>query len=158
MDAHDHDAAFVAFEAALALSPSSALTYYCGSAILGWSGEAERAIEWAERAIRLSPFDPWRFAAYHALTLGHFHRGRYQEAADSAHKAIQANPGHSISQMLLAAALVKLRRIEEAKAAAARVLELQPSFRYSNQFAGVNCAPALAASLGDALSETRLAK
>jgi adenylate cyclase len=158
MDAHDHNAAFAAFEAALALSPSSALTYFCGSAILGWSGEAERAIEWAERGMRLSPFDPWRFAAYHALTLSHFHRGRYQEAADSAYKAVQANPGHSISQMLLAASLVKLRRIKEAKTAAARVLELQPAFRYGNQFTGVHCAPDLAASIGDALSETGLAK
>ena len=156
MDANDRNSAFAAFDAALALSPSSALTYYCGSAILGWGGEAERAIEWAERGIRLSPFDPWRFAAYHALTLGHFHRGRYQEAADSAYKAVQANPGHSISRMLLAASLVKLGRLDEAKAAAAHVLELQPTFRYSKQFSGVNCAPALAASLGEALRETGL--
>jgi adenylate cyclase len=156
MDANDRNSAFAAFDAALALSPSSALTYYCGSAILGWGGEAERAIEWAERAIRLSPFDPWRFAAYHALTLGHFHRGRYQEAADSAYKAVQANPGHSISRMLLAAPLVKLGRMDEARAAAAHVLELQPTFRYSKQFSGVNCAPALAASLGEALGETGL--
>jgi adenylate cyclase len=156
MDANDRNSAFAAFDAALALSPSSALTYYCGSAILGWGGEAERAIEWAECGIRLSPFDPWRFAAYHALTLGHFHRGRYQEAADSAYKAVQANPGHSISRMLLAAPLAKLGRITEAKVAAAHVLELQPTFRYSNQFSGVNCAPALAASLGEALRETGL--
>jgi adenylate cyclase len=156
MDAYDRNSAFAAFDAALALSPSSALTYYCGSAILGWGGEAERAIDWAERGIRLSPFDPWRFAAYHALTLGHFHRGRYQEAADSAYKAVQANPGHSISRMLLAAPLVKLGRMDEAKAAAAHVLELQPTFRYSKQFSGVNCAPALAASLGGALSKIGL--
>ena len=36
MDAYDRNSAFAAFDAALALSPSSALTYYCGSAILGW--------------------------------------------------------------------------------------------------------------------------
>ncbi len=156
MEAHDRDAAFTAFDAALALSPSSALTYYCGSAILGWGGEAERAIEWAEHAIRLSPFDPWRFAACHALALGHFHRGRYQEAAASANKAIQTNPGHSISRMLLAAPLVKLGRIEEAKTAATHVLKLQPTFRYSKQFSGVNCAPDLAAALGAALSEIGL--
>jgi Flp pilus assembly protein TadD len=53
--------------------------------------------------------------------------------------------------MLLAASLAKLGRIEEAKSAAARVLELQPAFRYSRQFAGVNCARPLAASLGEAL-------
>jgi hypothetical protein len=44
----------------------------------------------------------------------------------------------------------------EAAAAAARVLELQPAFRYSRQFAGVDCAPALAASLSEALRATGL--
>jgi tetratricopeptide (TPR) repeat protein len=83
--------------------------------------------------------------------LGHFLRGRHEEAATAAYKAVQSNPAHSISYMLLAAPLVKLGRFEEAKAAAARVLELQPAFRYGQQFAGVDCAPALAASLGEAL-------
>jgi TolB-like protein/DNA-binding winged helix-turn-helix (wHTH) protein len=156
MDAHDRAAAFTAFEAALAISPSTALSYILGSTILGWNAEAERAIEWAGRATRLSPFDPWTFAAFHAFTLGHFHRGRYDMAAKAAYKAVQSNPGHSISYMLLAAPLAKLGRIEEAKAAAARVLILQPAFRYSRQFAGVDCAPALAASLGEALHVTGL--
>jgi TolB-like protein/Tfp pilus assembly protein PilF len=151
MDGHDHAAAFAALEAALAISPSSALTYILGSVILGWAAEAERAIDWGERALRLSPFDPWAFAAFHALTLGYFHVGRYEDAASDARKAIQSNPAHSISYMLLAAALARLGRFDESKAAAARVLELQPAFRYSQQFSGVNCAPALAASMSEAL-------
>jgi TolB-like protein/Tfp pilus assembly protein PilF len=151
MDAHDHDAAFAALEAALAVSPSSAITYNVGGVIFGWAGKAEQAIEWGERAMRLSPFDPWTWSAYHALALGHFHRGRYEQAASAARKAVQLNPAHSISHMLLVAPLVKLGRLEQAKAVAADVLELQPAFRYSKQFAGVACAPALAASLGDSL-------
>jgi TolB-like protein/Tfp pilus assembly protein PilF len=156
MDGHGRAAAFAALEAALAISPSSALTYIVGGVIFGWAGEAERAIEWGERAMRLSPFDPWAWSAFHSLTLGHFHRGRYEEAASAAHKAVQFNPGHSISYMLLAAPLAKLGRLDESRAAAARVLELQPAFRYSRQFAGVDCAPALAASLGEALRASGL--
>jgi TolB-like protein len=152
MDGHDRTAAFTAFEAALALSASSALTYILGSVVLGWGGEAERAIEWSERGVRLSPFDPWAFAAYDAQAMGHFHRGRYAEAAIAAYKSNQANPAHSITFVQLAAALAKLGRLEEARAAAARVLQLQPNFRYSRQFAGVGCAPALAARMGEALS------
>jgi len=151
MDGHDRAAAFTALEAALAISPSSALTYILGSVILGWGGEAERAIEWSERGVRLSPFDSWAWAAFDAQAMGHFHRGRYEEAAHAAYRSVQANPAHSITYVQLAAALAKLGRLEEARAAAARVLELHPTFRYSRQFAGVNCAPALAASLGDAL-------
>ena len=66
MDGHDRAAAFIALEAALAISPSSALTYILGSVMLAWGGEAERAIEWSERGMRLSPLDPWAFAAYDA--------------------------------------------------------------------------------------------
>jgi hypothetical protein len=55
MDGHDRSAAFSALEAALAISPSSALTYILGSVVLGWSGKAERAIEWSERSMRLLP-------------------------------------------------------------------------------------------------------
>ena len=151
MDGHDHAAAFVALDAALAISPSSAITYIVGGVMLGWTGEAERAIDWATRAIRLSPFDPWIWSACHALALGHFQSGRYDEAAKAARKAIHFNPAHSISYMLLAAPLVKLGQLREARAAAADVLRLQPAFRFSRQFSGVDCAPALAASLGEAL-------
>ena len=52
MEGHDRAAAFAAFEAALAVSPSSALTYILGSVILAFSGDAERAIDWAERGLR----------------------------------------------------------------------------------------------------------
>lgn len=156
MDAHDHAAAFTALEAALAISPSSALTYILGSVILGWGGEAERAMEWSERGLRLSPFDSWAWAAFDAQAMGHLLRGRYEDACRAAYKSVQANPTHSITYVQLTAALTKLGRLDEARAAAARVLELQPAFRYGRQFAGVNCAPALAEVLGGALQEAGL--
>lgn len=151
MDGHDRGAAFTALDAALAISPSSALTYILGSVMLGWGGDADRAIEWSERGMRLSPFDSWAFAAFDAQAMGHFHRGRYEEACRAAYRAVQANPRHSITHVQLAAALAKLGRLQEARTTAARVLELHPTFHYGRQFQGVNCAPALAASLGEAL-------
>lgn len=152
MDGHDRGAAFSAFEAALAISPSSALSYILGAVLLGWSGEAERAIAWSEQGMRLSPFDPWAFAAFDAQAMSHLLRGRYEEACGAAYKSVQANPAHSITYVQLAAALAKLGRLEEARRAAARVLELHPTFRFGRQFAGVNCAPALSEALGEALS------
>ena len=156
MDGHDSATAFAAFDAALAVSPSSALTYILGSAIYAWGGEAERAIEWAERGLRLSPFDPWRATAFIATAIGHFQRERYQHAAPAAHKAVQSSPGFSISYVLLAAPLAKLGRLDEAKAAAARVVELQPEFRSRRHFAAVGCVPPLADALCEALSLTGL--
>ena len=106
--------------------------------------------------MRLSPFDSWTFAAFDAQALAHFHRGRYEEACRAAYRSVQANPRHSITYVQLAAALARLGRMQEARAAAAQVLELHPTFRYSRQFAGVNCDPALASSLGDALRSAGL--
>jgi TolB-like protein len=156
MDGHDRAAAFTALEAALAISPSSALTYILGSVILGWAGDAERAIEWSEQGMRLSPLDSWAWAAFDAQAMSHLLRGRYEEACRAAYKSVQANPAHSITYVQLAAALAKLGRMDEARAAAGRVLELQPTFRYSRQFAGVNCDRALAGALGDALQAAGL--
>jgi TolB-like protein len=151
MDAHDRVAASQAFETALAISPSSAFTYGVGSAVLGWGADTDRAVEWGERALRLNPFDSWNFFPCHGLALGHFARGHYDEAAVAARKAIQFNPVFSMSYMLLAAALVKLGRLDEAKSAAARVLTLQPAYRFARHFTSVDCAPALAACLSEAL-------
>ena len=101
--------------------------------------------------MRLSPFDSWAFAAFDAQAMGYFRQGRYEEACRAAHRSVQANPRHSITYVQLTAALARLGRIEEARAAARRVLDLHPTFRFGRQFAGVGCDPTLAASLGEAL-------
>ena len=153
---HDHATASDAFETALSLSPSSAFSYHLGSVIAGWAGNAERAVEWGERALRLSPFDPLSYLAYDSVSVGHFRRGRYEEAVNAARKAIQFNPGFSINYVLLAAPLAKLLRLDEARTAVARVLELQPSFSTSKQFNSVGCARELTALMTDALIEAGL--
>jgi adenylate cyclase len=148
---HDRAVAQEAFEAALTISPSAARAYLWGALIFGWGGEAERAIEWGDLGIRLSPLDPWITAALHGMFLGHFLRGRYEEATAAVRRAIRSKPDFSISHMMLAAALVKLRRIDEAKAAAERVLALQPNFSSSGLCAAVGCTPALAKPFIEAL-------
>lgn len=62
--------------------------------------------------MRLSPFDPWAFAAFDAQAMSHFVRGRYEAALRAAYKSVHANPAHSITYVQLAAALSKLGRIE----------------------------------------------
>jgi tetratricopeptide (TPR) repeat protein len=121
--------------------------------VLGWGGQAERAIDWAEKGLRLSPFDAWAFAAHHSHVLGHFKLGRFEEAASAAYRAVQANPAHSISYMLLAAALSRLGKMDDTRAAAFTALRLQRNFSCNRQFMGVDCEPALAAALGSAVKK-----
>jgi adenylate cyclase len=148
---HDRATAQEVFETALAVSPSTAWAFLWGALILGWGGEAERAIEWGERGIRLSPFDPWITAGLHGIFMGHFRRGQYEDAALAIRRAIRSKPGFSISHMFLAAALAKLGRTDEAKHAAERVLQLQPNFSSSGQCAAIGCVPALADPLIEAM-------
>jgi adenylate cyclase len=148
---HDRAAASEAFEAAVALSPSSAFTYIMGSIVRAWAGEAERAIEWAEKGLRLSPFDPFAYGAWHAVAIARFRQGRYEDAANAVRKAIQRNPGFSYPRAILAAALVKLGHIDETKMEAARVLALQPDFSITEFFAVNAAAPEIAVPMTEAL-------
>jgi TolB-like protein len=153
---HDRPAAFEAIELALALSPSSAFTLFMGCIVQAYAGKAERAIEWAERALRVSPIDRLAYIPHQALAIGHFLHGRYEEAANAAHHAVQSNPDFSVSHMLLAAALAKLGRMDAAKLAAMQVLALQPSFS-SHQFcAAIGIVPAVSERLADAWHQAGL--
>jgi len=153
---HNRILAQETFEAALAISPSAAWAYSWGALILGWGGEAERAIEWGERGIRLSPLDPWITAALHGICMGHFLRGRYEDAAAAAQRAIRSKPGFSVSHMFLAAALAKLGRMEDASAAAERVIQLQPNFSSNGQCSAIGCVPVLATPLIEAMRASGL--
>ena len=152
MVAHDRGAARQAFDAALALSPSCALTYILGSVVLVFSGDADRGIEWGERAIRLSPFDPISYGPLFAITIGRLARGEYEAAAEAAHRTFQANPYWSSSHFLLAATHAKLGRQDAARSAAARVLELQPGFTISGTCSAFDIHPSVAGPLSEALS------
>src|SRR4029077_2083626 len=81
MVAHDRHTATDAFERALTLSPCSAFALFLGCIVVAWSGDAERAIEWSGRALRVSPVDHLAFMPHHASAISHFLRGRYEEAA-----------------------------------------------------------------------------
>ena len=152
MIAHDRDAARQAFEAALAISSSCALSYNLGSVVMVFAGDADRGIEWGERALRLSPFDPMNYAPWLSIALGQFQRGDYEAAAEAAQKVFQANPYWSSAHFLLAATHAKLGRLDAAQSAAKRVLELEPGFTISGMCASFDIHESLAVPLGEALS------
>ena len=149
--AHDRDAARRAFEAALALSPSCAPVYSFGSVVMAQAGDAERAIEWADRALRLSPFDPANNSPWFAITFGQFQRGDYEAAAEAAQKCFQVNPNWSYAHMLLAATHARLGRADAARKAATRVLELEPGYTISGMCAVMDLHKSVAGPLSEAL-------
>jgi len=155
---HDRVTAVEVWDKALALSPSCGLALLFGGVAMGLGADAERALEWGERALRLSPFDRLAFAAYQALAIGHFMGGRYEEAANAARRAVQSNEGFSLSHMFLAAALAKLGRLADANASASRVLALQPNFTIGGLCVGLAIPAALAVPLIEACCQAGLPK
>jgi TolB-like protein len=153
---HDRVTAIEAFERALALSPSSAFALFLGCIVLAYAGDAERAIDWAGRALRVSPIDRLAYIPHHATSIGHFVRGRFAEAETSVRRAIQCNPTLSVTQSWLVATLAELGRADEAKAAAKQVLALQPFFSSSRFCAAVGTLPAVTEALTKAWHEAGL--
>jgi tetratricopeptide (TPR) repeat protein len=151
MVAHDREAGRRAFEAALAVSPSCALAYGFGSVVMATGGDAARGIEWGERALRLSPFDPMRFGMCFAIAVSHFQRGEHEQAAEWARQVFQANPNWSYAHVLRAATQARLGRRDAAREAASRVLELQPGFTIGGMVAAAGYHPSLAQPLSEAL-------
>ncbi len=127
-DEHDITAAFELFDRALALSSSNVFALCMSAVALAWTGKTEPAIERAQRALKLSPFDSLNCFSYQALAGAHFQAKRYDDAYTSARRAVESNPNFSVPYVYLAATLVRLERAEEAKRAAHQVLLLDPGF------------------------------
>jgi TolB-like protein/Tfp pilus assembly protein PilF len=128
MDEHDHEGAINLFERALELSNSNIFALHSSALILAILGKTDLAIERAQRAVRLSPFDPLNYLSYNALAVSYFCTGRYGESHDAARRSVQLNPRFYICHLFLAAALMGLQHCEEAEAAAQQVLALDPTF------------------------------
>jgi len=128
LDPREYESALDAFGRSLSLSPSSALALILSAATRAWRGEIAIAIEQAELALRLSPFDPLRNAGYMAIAIAHFVAGRSEESAAAANLSVQANPRFSPPYWMRAAALANLGRIDEAQAAAEGLFKLEPQF------------------------------
>jgi TolB-like protein/Tfp pilus assembly protein PilF len=124
----DTGAALEAFERAIALNPSSVLALCFSALALAFTGKTDLAIERAQRALKLSPFDPMLFGAHTALAAAHLIAGRPDDAIAAARRAIQINPRFPMAHMWNVLALVRSGRLAEAKAAAHRLLECEPSF------------------------------
>ena len=126
----DPDAALAASARALSVNGSCALALFAGAQIQAYIGDAAKAEDYAHRALRLSPRDPLSFVAYIALGYARLREQRYDEAAAFYANGVQANPRFSLLYYLQCLALALAGRDDEARAAARRLLEVEPSFRF----------------------------
>ena len=126
--AHDYTTSMEVIDRALTLTAASALGLSFGSIILGHAGDAVRAIDYGERALRVSPPDFMIYLCHAGLVLAHYVAGDDEASATAGSRAAQANPRFSYPQVVQTAALVRAERLEQAKMVARRVIEIEPRF------------------------------
>jgi TolB-like protein/tetratricopeptide (TPR) repeat protein len=128
---HDYDTALEYFDRAIAVGPSNSLAWILSGATLSYVGRGEEAVRHAEHGLRLSPFDPGLFYYYDVLGMAHYSIDNYSEAVKWLRMSVSENPAYTATPRLLAAALAALDRTEEASAAAADLMRLDPGFSVS---------------------------
>jgi TolB-like protein len=150
-DGHDVATAFDLFDRALTVSNSNVVALSNSAFVLAWMGNSEIAIERAQRAIKLSPFDTSN--SYLALAVAYFHTKKYEKARDAAQRAVEGNPTFSVPRVLHTVALIRLDRKSEAIAEARRVRELDPTFTIRNWSVTVGIVPEIFSPFADALRD-----
>ena len=96
-----------------------------------FDGQTETALALLKAARRLSPFDPRSYVIYGQMAHSYLFSHRFDEAADCAARAADANSSYLPGRRYLAASLGLAGRIEEARRAIEDLLEIQPNARLS---------------------------
>jgi len=122
-----HDKGIAEGEKALALAPNSADFVNMYAIILTYAGRWHEAIPLFREALRLNPKPPNNYYRHFAVVLRE--TGQYDEAASLLKKAIRQEPDDIFSHLVLTSVYSYAGRQKEARAAAAEVLRIKPTFR-----------------------------
>lgn len=121
-----YDEALAEGEKAISLEPNSPDVLYHYGSILMFIGRHEEAIPFFRKALRLNPKPPNTYYRHFGAALRDL--GRYDEAIALQKKAIKQEPNDLLSYIVMAACYSLSGRMEEARAAAAEVIRVNPKF------------------------------
>ena len=107
--------------------------WHCRGQVYRIAGLPEEALRSFERAIRMSPVDPRLHMTFAGI--GFIELRRFDEAIVAGKKAQRQNSSFSGAYRCLASAFAHLGRDAEAREAAARLLQLDPTFTISSYIA-----------------------
>jgi adenylate cyclase len=121
-----HDEAISRAERAIVLNPNFAEAHVSLGEALYYSGRSKEALQCFERGMVLNPYFPDVHLHFRALAT--FQLGRYEEAVELLKQRLARNPVTDVSRALLAACYGHLGRVEDARAAWAEVLRVNPDY------------------------------
>jgi TolB-like protein/class 3 adenylate cyclase len=124
--AGEHESAASAIDRALTLNPNSAQAWSASGWVSSYRNRPAPAIEAFQRAIRLSPLDPLSWGFTSGLAFANMIAGRFEESIELADRCSREKPRYTSVLRFKIACCAHLGRIEEAREALDRLLELQP--------------------------------
>jgi len=123
------DEAVACLDQAIRADPNYANAWMWRGNTRSYLGDAERAIEDLQQALRLSPLDSTLWIAQTGMANAHFLRGRYEEALSWVSAALRQHP-HSLSGLRVAIAANALAgHLDAARQLVDRYRELDPTAR-----------------------------
>jgi tetratricopeptide (TPR) repeat protein len=123
----DMDTGLALVEKAIALNPNSGLAFRNAAVLHGYLGQAEKAVDYAQRADRLSPLDPgWAGNMGHVIA--YFGIGDHEKVLDWTARILREKPHVAPALRYRAASLALLGRIKEAQEVVARILRQTPGY------------------------------
>jgi adenylate cyclase len=127
----DYDLGIEMVDRAIRSNPNFAPAYVARGSLRVWDGESDTAIADFEQSMRLSPRDPFIFAAMSGLAFGHYNAGRYKDAAAWAERAVRAFPYFFSGLRTAIMCYVGAGRLEDAQRVMADCIRLNPAWRLS---------------------------
>ena len=118
--------AIAAFRRAIELNANFALAHGCLGGSLAFAGKSDAALEAIERALRMSPYDPFAPLFSHFAAMAHFASGDYANGVERERIALRARPALLPARRLLAACLVGLGQVDHARVVIADALKADP--------------------------------
>ena len=131
MIARDYDQGLEAVNRAREINPNIAFVSFLVGGAFVIAGYPEEALECIEEAIRISPGDPGAFFFYTSAAMSHLMLDRPEQALELTRQSARVYPGWDTTYRIMAAALVQLGRLDEARDAVAKLRELAPDISVS---------------------------
>ena len=131
----EHDVAKHSYDLALQRNPNAGLAWLHRGTLWAFQGRGREAMAETERAVSLSPLDPWRYYYDSLSATAALSAREYELAIALAHRSLRANRTHASTLRVIAIASSELGRMDEARNTVAELRELDPSLTVSGYLA-----------------------